>query len=260
MIDISALPRVSQTLFIPLAVRAAESAEKEPLFIDEKAAEILRACDTRGIVTDGGAMASHGIRSRTVTLDARVDELLRASPDAVVINLGAGLDTRFFRLDNGRARWIDIDLPEVIDLRRRFISENERLRFLPATVLDDGWTRGLMRDPDAPVILLAEGLLMYFPEERVKSILAYFARAFPGADMLFDVVHASFVGKKISSDFLWGIDRAEEIEALAPGARLVQAWRTGDLLPDKQPFALRLLNVFPATRARSQILHIKLKG
>jgi O-methyltransferase involved in polyketide biosynthesis len=50
-----------------------------------------------------------------------------AHPEGLVVNLGAGLDTRFYRLDNGTITWIDIDLPEVV----AFSPEPIRRRLTP---------------------------------------------------------------------------------------------------------------------------------
>jgi O-methyltransferase involved in polyketide biosynthesis len=64
---------------------------------------------------------------RTLILDTAVREFLGKNGDAVIINLGAGLDTRFERLNDARiSMWYDVDLPDVIDLRKRFFSEGPR--------------------------------------------------------------------------------------------------------------------------------------
>ncbi len=254
------LSALSKTLFIPLSVRAAETASRAPVVVDEMAVAILRQCDTAGMVVDGGGIAAHGILARTQVMDAETKRFLSEHPRAIVVNLGAGLDTRFFRLDDGAVRWYDLDLPEVIALRKRFLDENGRLRFLSSSVLDDAWTREITREASDAVLIIAEGLLMYFSESDVREILRLLTAAFQGAEMLLDVVHPYFVGKKISSDFLWGVAEPKEIEAFAPGARILRAWSTGDLLKNRQPLLLRLMNANPSTRNRSRILHIQLKG
>lgn len=260
MLKTDKLSALSKTLFIPLAVRAKETANKKPLVIDEMAMNILSQCDTESITIDGGVISAHGILARTKVIDTEVKNLLVENPCATVINLGAGLDTRFFRLDIGNVQWYDLDLPEVISFRKQFISENERLHFVSKSVLDSAWVSEIKWSEKNTTIIIAEGLLMYFTESDVKEILNILVAAFPKADLLFDVVHSFFVGKKISSDFLWGIEYAREIECLNPNVTVVKAWSTGNLLKEQQSAAFRLLNVFPSTRNRSQIIHLKLKG
>lgn len=256
---LNGLAEVSQTLFIPLAVRTNEAQAAQPLFADPLAAELLHRCDPQGLVINGGPVASHGILARTCVLDEELARLLAQCPNTLVLNLGAGLDTRFFRLDNGAVRWYDLDLPPVTALRRQLLPESERLRFVAGSVLEEAWLGQLQRQGQPQVVILAEGLLMYFTEAQVTQLLARLAGAFPGAHMLFDVVHPHFVGQKISSAFCWGLNKATDIEALSPHAALVRAFATGSLLKQRQPPLLRALSLLPATNRRSQILHIILK-
>lgn len=220
------LPPVSETLFIPLAARAQEFQRKHPVILDPKSLEILQKVNLEGKISDGGDIASHGILARTRIMDEEAGKLLSQDANAVIINLGAGLDTRINRLDNGVLRWYDVDLPEVIELRKRFFSENDRITFIPASVLDETWTEAIHVPPHCPVIIIAEGLLMYFTEEEVAAILALLYRRFPGAHMLFDVIHSYFINKGISSAFLWGIDQAKQIERLHTSITLLQSWST----------------------------------
>jgi O-methyltransferase involved in polyketide biosynthesis len=109
------------------------------------------------------------------------------------------------------------------------------------------------------VIIIAEGLLMYFTKEEVSQILALLSRRFPGAHMFFDIVHSYFINKKISSTFLWGINQAKDIEKLNSNIELIQSWSAGNLLKDRQPLIFKILNFLPSTKNRSQILHIQFK-
>ena len=201
-------------------------------------------------------MARHGILARTAVLDAQIKAFLEKTPDAVVLNLGAGLDTRGYRLGGGAARWYDVDLPPVAALRKKALMQNDKTEVVAASVLDSAWLDGIKYASPDRVLIVAEGLLMYFAQCDVKRIVEMLADKFPGAQMLFDVVHHFFVNKKIGSEFLWGVSGAQDIEALSPRIKLREAWRTGDLLLARQPLLLRLMNILPGTRGRSWILHI----
>lgn len=248
---------ISETLFIPLVARATESARDNPIISDAKSVEILKTMNLEDKITDGGTISTLGILSRTKVIDDEVKRILSLDANTTIINLGAGLDTRITRVDNGLLKWVDLDLPDVIQFRRQFFSEDERIQTISKSVLDTTWTQDVHPYENGRVIIIAEGLLMYFPEEDVSKIFTLLANHFQGADMFFDVVHSYFVNKKISSTFLWGVDNAKDIKKLHPAVELVQSWCAGNLLKDRQPMILRLLNILPATKNRSQILHVR---
>ncbi len=250
---------ISETLFIPLVARAAETARNNPVLSDKKSVEILKTINLGNKITDGGPISTLGILSRTKIIDDAVKRILLQDANTTIINLGAGLDTRVIRVDNGLLKWYDLDLPDVIQYRSQFFSKNDRMQTISKSVLDTTWAEEINSYENHRVIIIAEGLLMYFPEEDVSKTLTLLANHFPGADMFFDVVHSYFINKKISSTFLWGIDNAADIKKLHPAVELVQSWSAGNLLKARQPMILRLLNILPATKNRSQILHIRFK-
>ncbi len=248
---------ISQTLYIPLAVRAQETKRLNPLVKDDKAVEIMDQVDLGDMVVDGGPVTTHGVLARTKVIDDELCQLVAAEPAITVINLGAGLDTRLNRLDNDRLRWFDLDLPGVIALRRTFFPEDDRRRLITGSVLDEAWTEEVRPLGDSDIVIIAEGLLMYFAEPEVKLIFNMLADHFPGARMYCDVIHSFFVGRGVSSPFRWGLDRATDIEHIDPCIRLVGSWSTGDLLKERQPLLLRLGNRLTSTRNRSQILSVR---
>ena len=250
---------ISGTLFIPLAARAVETAKDNPIISDEKSVEIMQTINLDYKIINGGEISTHGILARTKVIDNEVRKILSQDAAAAIINLGAGLDTRISRMDNGLLTWYDLDFQAVIQLRSRFFSENERIRFISTSVLDTAWTEEINIPKNSTVIIIAEGLLMYFSEEDVSNIFTLLSKRFPGAHMFFDVVHRYFINKKISSTFLWGIDQAKDVEKQNPDIKVIQAWSTGNLLKERQPLILRMLNFLPATKNRSQILHIQFK-
>ena len=219
--------------------------------------EIISRISTGNRIIDGGEISTLGILARTKVIDDEVKSILSQNPEAVIINLGAGLDTRICRIDNGLLKWYDLDLPEVISFRSQFFSESERIRFISKSVMDEAWTKEINMSESNTVIIIAEGLLMYFPEKDVLALLELLSKHFRGAHMFFDVVHSYFMNKKISSTFLWGIDHAEDIEKLSPEVKVLRAWSAGNLFKKRQSPILRILNFLPSTRHRSQILHIQ---
>jgi O-methyltransferase involved in polyketide biosynthesis len=109
---------------------------------------------------------------------------LAAAPEATVVALGEGFETQFWRVDDGRLRWLTLDLPEVAGMRRKVLPEGPRNRTLTGSALDADWTAQVARD--RPVIITAQGLLPYFERDEVHRMLTTWAGLLPGAWLLFD--------------------------------------------------------------------------
>src|SRR5215471_16623782 len=129
---------VQRTLFFPLLARARETERGHPLLRDPKAAELVRAIDFDTATYDESFM-SFVMLIRTMILDWWVSQFLAAHPAGTVVELGTGLNTRFERTDNGSVHWIDLDLPDTIELRRRFFADTTRRRMIPASLTDEDW-------------------------------------------------------------------------------------------------------------------------
>ncbi len=248
-----------ETLFIPLLVKAGEYCNKAPLVRDTKAFEISQKIKFVSGRFDGGKMAHIGILTRCQLLDKVVADFIQMNAEGVIITLGVGLDTRFDRFDNGKIKWFDLDLLEVIKLRRIFFSENERVKFIGRSVTEPTWAEEIPVSRKDKLLIIAEGLLMYLTQEQVSNVFKYIGECFPNADFYFDVVHSYFTGKAISSPFNWGLDHAGDIYKINNNLSLVEHWSVGDFNKNRQGLLLRILNLLPSTRNRSQILHVKFK-
>ncbi|NJK82194.1 MAG: class I SAM-dependent methyltransferase [Chloroflexaceae bacterium] len=221
-----------ETLLLTLYNRAVESQRPDAIIRDEQAVELVQRLDY-DFRRFGRGHASHPIRARV--MDDILHSFLARHPDAVVINLGAGLDTQFFRVGNASVRWYEIDLPESIALRRQFFTENERYQFVAGSVGGDAERMDLV-PPDTPLMVLAAGLLMYFTADEVKRLITTLAERFPGAEMQFDTItrwfsNQSLVGKaRLPGGFVlppmpWGINgnQITQITTWHPAIKIVQA-------------------------------------
>ena len=83
------------------------------------------------------------------------------NPGCVVVSVGCGLDTRFDRVDDGQVRWYDLDVPEVIDLRKQFLAESERVTCISGSAFDPSWTEKVERE-GRRLLILSEGVMMYW--------------------------------------------------------------------------------------------------
>jgi O-methyltransferase involved in polyketide biosynthesis len=118
-------------------------------------------------------------------LDERCLAYLRKHPDGTVVNLGAGLDTTFSRIDNGSVRWYDIDLPDSIAFRHRFIPPTERSISIARSMLDYTWLDEVA-SKDGSVLILASGLFYYFEEQELREVVCRITEHFPSGEIFFD--------------------------------------------------------------------------
>jgi O-methyltransferase involved in polyketide biosynthesis len=125
---------------------------------------------------------------RVATFDEAVRRFLSTHPAGTVVALGEGLETQFWRLDNGRVRWLTVDLPEAMGLRHRLLPEGSRQLSYSGSALDLGWLDGL--NPADPILVTAQGLLPYFHRDQVHGLIAGIAERLPGSLFVFDVVPA----------------------------------------------------------------------
>jgi len=237
------LGSVSETLLVTLYCRAIESESADPVIVDRKAVEVTRKLDeylAASPVRMHRMLARRAIpRQLPVNMSLRARdfdryarEFLDRAPDGVIVNVGCGLDSRCSRVDNGRALWFDLDLPEVIEFRRQFIEESERCKSIASSVLDFSWMDEVKAAGRQQHMFMAEGLLMYLQEDQVRSLLLKLLETFPGSELVAEVTSSfiirllhSFIGRgslqrKIGFakdvTFTFGVDRGDQFEDWDP--------------------------------------------
>ncbi|GAA2351325.1 hypothetical protein GCM10009854_31360 [Saccharopolyspora halophila] len=183
------LTDVRATMLRTLHLRALDANSPAPVLGDRYAAEAVRRIDY-----DWGRLAKRGLANDcyAVALRAnRFDDLaagfLRRHADAAVIDLGCGLDSRAFRLAPGSGvRWFDIDLPEVVELRRRLYADGDGYRMLAGSATDPRWLREL--PSDGPTLVIIEGLLMYLSPAANRELFRRLTEHRTTGEIVFDGV------------------------------------------------------------------------
>jgi O-methyltransferase involved in polyketide biosynthesis len=195
---------------------------------------------------DGHGLQSAGIETRTQILDREVGAFVDAHPEGLVVNLGGGLDTRFYRLDNGTIGWIDLDLPAVIAFRRKLREPvNPRRLMFAASVLDDEWLPQMRRFGRSRLLFVAEGLFPYFTGAQHRAVFARLSDNFPGQEMLFqtsapsalrEFAHLSVLSKlRTRADMEWGLEEGADVWSLDPRARFVDEYPLFEGYDGKMP-------------------------
>lgn len=271
----AALSGVSETLLIPLVARA-EAAERFPhLGLSDPAAKAILAelgADVDRIRADYWTMLLCCHRARW--FDARTAAFLAAHPHATVLNLGCGLGTSHLRVAARRTLWVDVDLPPVIALRRRLRAglphdHAGQFHLAAADVTDPDAIRALMPAPERPLLVIAEGLLMYLTDTAVAGLFATLAEGRGNvlsgggaSECLFDYVgplmqrfaflnpamRATAIGRA-GEPFTWALEGGAAFEALAPRWRAEEdfdaisacgpipagiSWLYGAMFPEKR--------------------------
>jgi O-methyltransferase involved in polyketide biosynthesis len=262
------LTGVPETLLIPLWARAYETALPKPIIRDEKAVEMVARIDYDFSKFEKVWMSQVGVAIRAEILDEGASAFIAAHPDALVVNLGAGLCTRFSRVDDGRVTWCEFDLPEVAALRAQFFDETERHRLLTGSITDLEWMARIPRGENQPLLFIGEGLFMYFDEVIVKCIFIELAYRFPGAELLFEMLGPIIVGRSKQHDavskmderpeFKWGIPSGAACAEWDAGIEFVQEWNYLDRHRERFHF-LRLLANIPWCRKQmmNKIVHLR---
>ena len=213
------LGAVQETLFIPLAARAIQTQKKHPVLRDHKATEMVRSIDY-DTAKYGGGVGGWSTVLRTAIMDFWVRSFLAAHPAGTVVEIGTGLNTRFERVDNGQVHWFDLDLPDTIELRRKFFADTSRRRMVAASVLED-WLPPVAQSP-GPYFFVADGVLAYLLPEQVSQTLTRIAAQFPSAlialdtypKQTFDRQHKLAARKDMDARWAWPCDDPRSLERL----------------------------------------------
>lgn len=230
------LSGVPKTLLMPLWSRAKAARANSRVISDPKAVEIVEKLRFDFEKFEKGMNPSSEFFqvARARALDDLIRGFLAHNPKATIVNLGAGFDTAFFRIDNGQLRWFDVDLPQVIELRKRLIPETVRNRCVSASLLDPEWVRAIEPRSDG-VFLFASGVLIYFRKAELQALFSILGDAFPSAELAFDTqsrisaVFGNVALKKagmVSTRLQWGVRDAKPILRLNDGLELIDQFVT----------------------------------
>lgn len=180
------LGRIQETALYALWARVKELEQADPILVDPKSMEILNAIDYdfSKLVQERRSVAGTCLRS--MVFDQWVWDYLTQQPDACVVELGAGLNTRFERVDNGQVNWFDLDLPDMMALRQQFFKASDRRHLLTGSALETEWCQVVRACAAKTHLFVAEGVLLYFSEMQVRQLLANLRRQFPGCSLIFD--------------------------------------------------------------------------
>ena len=188
----SRLGVVEDTLFVPMLGRIYASQYCPQILYDEKALELKKKLPSG--LTEQDRQSQYTLiasAARSANMDRFIRAFLERRPDGVVVQLGCGLETTYYRCDNGHTRWYAVDLPHVMEYRRALLPEPERETYLAGDAFAGDWIGQIRADaPGAPILVTAGGLFHYFEESKVVGLLRMLA-GFGEIEIVFDTVSKS---------------------------------------------------------------------
>lgn len=223
---------VERTLLLTLCGRAADAESTSPVLGDTVAAAVAATIDAADRSAAGDADLAVTVALRTLEIDRHVRNFLAAHPDAVVLDLGCGLETRPFRLTPpSGVDFYSIDLPAVIELRRHLLPAHEGETTIAARLEDPQWLDTVPRD--RPTIIVADGVLTFLdPDEAARLVNRLTDHVDHGelvcqANITFLTRDLGRVPELraagIESPYRgFGIDEPTDMERLAPGIQFVE--------------------------------------
>lgn len=230
-----ALDGVARTMLMTLWFRALDARSAHPILGDAWAPDVVDRIDADWSLAEWGRGNAPVIAERGRRLDRWTQDFLDAHPDAQVLHLGCGLDSRPLRVRRPpTSRWIDVDQGEVVDLRRRLYDLPDDVEVVAGSVTDTGWWGTV--DGGRPTLVVAEGLLMYLPADEVRALVDRVVDRLASGELLYDGVAGWLVPCMRLSALVpsWGSVRfawaQEDLGRRRPGVRTVEDVAVLDLL------------------------------
>ncbi len=181
---------VERTLCIPLWCRALAVEKLPQILPDHDAARILREMGQTKPPTVFYRMECACLAGaiRQYDFAKEIEWYLREHPDAVVVEMGAGLSCLRRQMGNTRNVWVNLDLPDVIACREKYIEAGANERNIACDLTDHRWFDEIPFNPPCGAIFIAGGVFHYFASTEIKRLVTDMAARFPGATLVFDTV------------------------------------------------------------------------
>ncbi|MGV0742397.1 class I SAM-dependent methyltransferase [Mycolicibacterium sp. XJ870] len=244
-VTIDHLTPIEKTLLVTLTGRALDARKKRPLLGDRLADTVRGRLAYDAIKLSGTVTIATAVRSKM--LDRIVGGFIAAHPNAVVVELGCGLETRLHRIaPPATVDWYDVDLPNVIALRQRALPELQSSHLVAASLTEPGWLDGIPRD--RPTIAVADGVLGFLTEADNQQILTTLTDYFTAGGELAFVAYTRIAARMIGAFGMlralgipkgyrgFGFDDPHEVERLNPRLTFIQE-QLGAQAPEADQFA-----------------------
>ena len=223
-----------QTMLDMVYARLLDAESAQPVLGDAWAKKLMDRVDydvAKSPIVKQRRRQTMSIAVRGAQLDNWTAHFLANHERPIVLQIGAGLDSRFFRIDPGpNVDWYDIDFPEVIALREQFYPTRGNYHLVASSATDLSWLESI--PADRPALLIAEGVSMYLTESDGVRLLRRVVERFPAGELQFDfwsrfgsktMRKGNTVVRFSNSELGWAVDEPDDILTAVPGTRLIRA-------------------------------------
>jgi len=259
------LTDVSRTAILTLRCRVIESEKDPPLLRDPMARfcldRLMRWASPEEMPIfeqPQPTSLTNPMALRARKYDAITSAFISSHPSSTVVNLGCGFDTRYWRINHASCRYVELDLPEMVEIKRAVLGDRLEYELLGGSVLDPSWIDTVTTGGNKNILLLAEGLFMYLPRADVIRLFRTVSERLASSQITLEVVKDAYthgLWKKIVEQkirgrlgldrgvaFEFGVKNAREIETYGPGIRVIDEWAFVDD-PDCRPRLFRYLGL-----------------
>jgi O-methyltransferase involved in polyketide biosynthesis len=244
MMDIS---QVSRTAVLTLIARVVAAEKENAIFNDPMAVLCLERLVSISSEEEKNRMLKWGkkyagmhakeakaIALRGRSIDRIADLFITNNPGCTLINLACGFDTRFWRIKKEKCKYIELDLPEMIELKKGILKDHLAYELIGCSLLDTSWIDKVTSNGNSAFLLLAEGLFYYLPRQDVIGILQAMARRFHRSQLVLDMAPEKFtkgLWKRVMQlegyawdlnvSFVFGMNEPRDIESYANGFKVI---------------------------------------
>lgn len=213
---------VPETMIQTLYARAKETKKQNAKFKDEFAVELVENMDYDFSKADQDIMMSCGVIARTIVLDRMTEQYLSKHENTVVVNIACGLDTRCYRMKGKYLCWYNVDLPETMRIRRRFLTETDPVYQIAKSAMDVSYIDDIDYHGEN-VLAIIEGLTMYLCEEDIRKMFSIIEHAFSEVTVMVETM-SPFVVKHVKeksiegshAKFTWGVKNGKQLQKILP--------------------------------------------
>lgn len=218
----------AETMLQSFYARAKYSRKKNAKFYDAKAIELVDKIDYDFSKAEKDSTMSNGVIARTIVFDELVKDFINKNPDCTVVNIACGLDTRFYRMDNGRIIWYNVDLPETIEVRDAIYHESGRVSTIGISATDPAWADKVTKR--GKMLFIIEGLSMYLTSDENAQMLSIIRDKFDNVTVLMECLAKKWVNKEhteksiqdTGAKFVFGADTFDDLGKAADGFRCIK--------------------------------------
>jgi methyltransferase (TIGR00027 family) len=242
------LTDVSKTAIVTLRSHVLESQKNKPIINDPMAKYcldeliLLASEDEKALLFNRklSPMLTSHIALRARKYDSIVNDFISKNPSSTVVNLGCGFDTRYWRIDNKKCEYIELDLPEIVEMKKAILKDHLCYELIGCSVLDTSWIDRVASKGNKNFLLIAEDLFMYLPKVEVISLFKTFSERFFNSQIVLEVIAEKYtrgIWKKMvemkmkqetgfdaGSSYNFGVKNAIELESYGTGIKVIDEW------------------------------------